>query len=300
MRCFVMINGGTGKSIMATAMMPLLKKKYEEVYVCSPYADVFKACSYVDEAFLPGQPNIYRDLLLDDDVELLCREPYQNARFIRKECHLFEAWAEEWGLELEQDPMTMHPVLDKWDEFAQLLQTYKNMRDGWGDFMIVQFCGGQSPLTPNLQESAYNDHVEGLRRNYYKGAELIKLLKEAYPRTQIVHYALPNEPSYEGTIKVELPYLVYRKACEEAKAVITIDSSLQHLAAGACDKTVVIWGETAPEHFGYYCHRNLREKNIKNTQAYFQPLGSSPTRVPFPEPAAIMQEVQKILTSEDC
>ena len=30
MRCFVMINGGTGKSVMATAMMPLLKKKIRQ------------------------------------------------------------------------------------------------------------------------------------------------------------------------------------------------------------------------------------------------------------------------------
>lgn len=295
MRCFVMINGGTGKSIMATAMMPLLKKKYEEVYVCSPYVDVFKCCSYVDEAFAPGQPNIYRDLLLDDDVELLCREPYQNAKFIKKQCHLYEAWAEEWGIELEEDPMDMHPILDKWDEVSGAVQKYEQMKGGWGKFILVQFCGGQSPLVPKEQAGQYNDHIEGLRRNYYKGQELIDLLHEKYPTYQIVHYALPNEPSYSNTIKVELPYLVYRKACEDASAVITIDSSLQHLASGVTTKAIVLWGETAPEHFGYNHLHNMRCTNIKNTQAYFQPLGSSPTVVPFVKPEEVLAEVEKIL-----
>lgn len=291
MRCFVMINGGTGKSIMATAMMPLLKKKYEKVYVCSPYIDVFKCCSYVDEAFAPGQPNVYRDLLLDDDVELLCREPYQNSNFIKKQCHLFTAWAEEWGIELEQDPMDMHPILDKWDEVQLALQKYAQMRQGWGKFILVQFSGGQSPIA---MQQAYNDHAEGLRRNYYRAQELISMIRKEYPEHMIVHYALPNEPSYPETIKVELPYLVYRKACEDASAVITIDSSLQHLAAGASDKRIVIWGETAPEHFGYTDQVNLR-KSVKNTQAYFQPLGSSPIEVPFATPQEVMDELKKML-----
>lgn len=296
MRAFVMVNGGTGKSIMATAMMPLLKKKYEEVYVCSPYADVFKCCSYVDEAFVPGMPNLYRDILLDDDVELLCREPYNNSRFIKKEIHLFEAWAEEWGVELEEDPMDMHPILDNWAEFDPVLKSYNDKKGGWGDFIIVQFCGGQSPLTPKEQVGQYNDHVEGIRRNYYKGQEVINLLKEKYPSMQIIHYALPNEPTYDNAIKVELPYIVYRKACQDAKAVITIDSSLQHLASGVNDKVIVLWGETAPEHFGYNGNVNMRVKGIKNTQPYFQPLGASPSRVPFVEPEEIIEAVDKLIS----
>ena len=298
MRCFVMINGGTGKSVMATAMMPLLKKKYDEVYVCSPYYDIFKCCSYVDEAFQPGMPNLYRDLLCDDDVDLLCREPYNNPHFIKKEIHLFEAWAEEWGIELEQDPMDMHPVLDKWDELQPVLTKYEELRAGWGKFILVQFCGGQSPLVPKEQAGQYNDHMEGIRRNYYKGQELLDLIRAEYPDHQIVHYSLPNEPTYPRTIKVELPYLVYAKACEDAEAVITIDSSLQHLAASKGAKTIVIWGETAPEEFGYNSSKNLRCKGIKNTQPYFQPLGASPARVPFPEPEEVMSALKEILPKE--
>lgn len=298
MRCFVMINGGTGKSIMATAMMPLLKKKYDEVYVCSPYYDIFKCCPYVDEAFQPGMPNLYRDLLCDDDVELLCREPYNNPRFIKKEIHLFEAWAEEWGIELERDPMEMHPILTKWDELQAVHRRYDDMRKGWGKFVLVQFCGGQSPLVPQQQAGQYNDHVEGLRRNYYKGQELVDLIKQEYPEHQIIHYALPNEPSYTKTIKVELPYLAYAKACEEADAIITIDSSLQHLAASTKTPRIVIWGETAPEHFGYASSVNLRCKGIKNTQPYFQPLGASPALVPFPEPEEVITALKEILPKE--
>ncbi len=299
MRCFVMINGGTGKSIMATAMMPLLAKKYDEVYVCSPYVDVFKACSYVTEAIPVGQPNTYRDLLLDDDVELLCTEPYQNGKFIKKQCHLFEAWADEWKIELEQDPMDMHPILDKWDDLDGAVKQYQEAKRGWGDkFILVQFTGGQSPLVDPNQMGQYNEQIEGIKRNYHKGQELINAIHAKYPDYVIVHYGLPNEPTYQYTVKMPLPYLAYRKACEDASAVITIDSSLQHLASGVNDKTIVIWGETAPEHFGYNSHHNLRDKHIKNTQPYFQPLGASPLRVPFPTVDEVMTELDKLISAE--
>lgn len=148
------------------------------------------------------------------------------------------------------------------------------------------------------QAGQYNDHMEGIRRNYYKGQELLDLIRAEYPDHQIVHYSLPNEPAYPRTIKVELPYLAYAKACADAEAVITIDSSLQHLAASKDAKTIVIWGETAPEHFGYNSSKNLRCKGIKNTQPYFQPLGASPARVPFPEPEEVMSALKEILPKE--
>ena len=160
------------------------------------------------------------------------------------------------------------------------------------NFILVQFCGGQSPL--GLQRDGngnlpmYDDHQEALKRNYYKGQLIIDAIKNKNPDSTIVHFSLPNEPSYNNAVKFEMPYLTYYLLAKAAKAVVTTDSSLQHIATGACKNVTVIWGETRPEHFGYECNKNICAKNVLNSQPYFKPLGISPSIVTMPEPQEIL------------
>ena len=37
MRCLINVDGGMGKNVMLTAILPLVAQKYEEVYIISPY-----------------------------------------------------------------------------------------------------------------------------------------------------------------------------------------------------------------------------------------------------------------------
>ena len=92
-RCLINVEGGLGKNIMLTAILQELKNKkgYEELYVISPYYDVFKCCPAVTDAFPPKQGTLYQELVLDDECDVLWKDPYNNQRFIKKQCHLFEA-----------------------------------------------------------------------------------------------------------------------------------------------------------------------------------------------------------------
>ncbi len=296
-KCIVTIEGGLGKNVMFTALIPELKKKYQEIYVVSPYFDVFKSCSGVTDAFQFGQGTLYQELVLDPDMDVLWKEPYSNQKFIKKECHLFEAWAEELGIKLDKPGMDYKPNLDRIaEEFPQLKQFADQKAQELGKFIMVQFCGGQSPLGPQKDQQGnpipYNDHMEAIKRNYYKGQALIDLLKKEYPDHKILHFALPNEPAYNGAVKIEAPYLVYALLADKADMVVCTDSSLQHLATGRCKKITVLWGETRPEHFGYSCNKNIGAKHVLNSQPYFKPLGVSPSVVRFPEPAEIIKELK--------
>lgn len=299
MKCLINIDGGMGKNVMFTALMPIIAKKYDEIYIISPYFDIFKCCSYVTDAFPPMQGTLYQELGLNEDCDILYAEPYNNKKFIKKQCHLFEAWLEELEIEKPEgfNPMELKPVLDNIaSEFPAIENVVNERVNEIKKFIMVQFCGGQSPLGPQKDQNGnpipYNDHEEGIKRNYFKGQELINLLREKHPDCAIVHYALPNEPSYEGTIKLEMPYLGYHLLAEKAEKVVCTDSSLQHLATGACKDVTVIWGETRPEHFGWNCNKNICAKNVLNSQPYFRPLGMSPSIVNFPKPKEVLETVE--------
>lgn len=305
-KCLINIEGGLGKHVMFTSILKEFKEKkgYDEIYVISSYFDVFKSCSVVTDAFPPMQGTLYQELVLDPDCDVYWKEPYSNQRFIKKECHLFDAWAEELGFKLSKNANEYLPNLDKIEkEFPNLLSLVEEkIKEFNDDFIIVQFNGGQSPLSPMVDEKGnqilYNDKQEAIKRNYFKGQEIINSLKDKYPNTIIVHFALPNEPTYENSVKLQLPYLAYRLLAINAKAVITTDSSLQHLSTGVNNNITVIWGETRPEHFGYKVNQNIAATNVLNSQPYFKPLGVSPSIVKMPEPDIIVASV--VGKMDDC
>jgi len=289
-RALITVEGGVGKNVMLTSILPDLAKYYEELYVVSPYVDIFKACSVVTDAFPMGQGSLYQELVLDDECDVLWREPYSNQKFIKKQCHLFDAWAQEYGIELSKPAMDYVPILDQIEKpIPNIDAIVADVKKQLGKFIIVQFCGGQSPVQP---VQGYNDTVEPIHRNFHKGQELIDALKKAYPGRSILHYALQNEPSYEGAIKMVMPYLVYHVLAKYADKIICTDSSLQHMTTGVGADITVIWGETKPEHFGYNCNKNICAKNVVNSQPYFKPLGVSPSIVRMPSVDDIMNVVQ--------
>lgn len=296
-KCLINVEGGLGKNIMLTAILEELKEKggYDEMYVISPYHDVFKCCPAVTDAFQPGLGTLYQELVLDDDCMVLWKEPYSNQCFIKKECHLFDAWAAEFGITLTDKADSYTPRLDNVEkEYPALRKIADEKMAEWNhNFCIVQFTGGQSPLTPQVDQNGnpvpYMNTQEAIKRNYPKGQQVVdELIKKWGPDTTIVHFALPNEPSYDGATKIEVPYLTYHLLASEAKEIVCIDSSLQHLATGVNDNITVIWGETRPEHFGYACNRNVCAKNVLNSQPYFKPLGVSPSIVRMPEPEEVV------------
>lgn len=295
-RCLIAVEGGMGKNVMLTSLMPELHKYYDEIYVCSPYFDVFKGCSHVTDAYPITQgSSIYTELVLDDTCDVLWKEPYSNQSFIKKKCHLFEAWAEEYCITLSKSAMDYIPCLDSIDKLPNVKSITTNVLESIGDkYILLQLSGGQSPLTDFSKGNVpYNNINEGIKRNYPYGQELVDLLVKKYPGYKIIHYALPNEPQYNGCQLIQAPFIVYHELAKHAKAIVCIDSSLQHLSVGTNDNMVVIWGETRPEHFGYsYSGVTNLVSKCQNSQPYFKPLGVSPSIVRYPKPEAIIESLK--------
>ena len=300
MDLYISVRGGLGKNLSFTGVAKWLKdnNKFEHIYVHSPYFDVFECCPAVDGIY---KPNEIRDFIFDakhDNARLVIDNMYQTEEFIYKTINYKDAWLKMLGIEDSIDevkvcvePLTAYPALQNFVD-----QVKKDIKDkGYKDFAIMQFTGGQSPLVqvPNNDwtKVPYDYQNEPLKRHYpiEKAQAFVELYHKANPETAVILYQLPNEPKPQGEFifNYVIPYLTYNLLAREAKEIVTIDSSLQHLTAGLC-KTTVIWGHSLPESFGYEYNNNIIQECRRDDLCYFTELGPSGARVKYITPEELV------------
>lgn len=322
---YINCQGGTGYNIALTHVLADLKKSGEEYYfaVLSPYFDVFESSPYVDAVY---KPNEIRDFIFDaneEGAELIIHRLYDLDGFIKKQLNYTEAWHRlmhlpegehnPYGTSLKSDlkPETRYPnLLDIKSQVLNIIDEKK-----FDDFVIMQFNGGQSPLTrvpagkdkdgkdfPDWSKVPYNYDNEPLKRHYPKedAQAFISLFEKAHPKTGIIMYQLPNEPAFEGNniITMVAPYLMYYLLSKESKCrgIVSIDSSLQHLTAGNC-KAVVLWGHSINasssklicNSFGYSYNTNIIQPCRRDDILYFSALGPSGAKIFYISPNELLK-----------
>jgi hypothetical protein len=292
----IQLSGGVGKHVSFTSLLPLLKEKYDNIYLITPYGDLFFGNPYITKINPIMDRSFYRDVILKDSTRIVMTDPYDHQSFIKKEKHLLGVWGELCGLQIK-DPMNLKTeiYMDENEKFT-VDKVVNEIRESTKDkFIMIQLNGGQSPH--NFEQNhgtEFSFFNEGSKRHYPFDyyVTLIKNLKESFPEHTIIRYGLINEPiPYEvgkmvATMQPAVHYKNYYWLAQYADHVICIDSSLQHMTAGI-KKSVVIWGDTRPEHFGYSIHRNLIEKN-DDTMSYCRPFGESNQKVIFPSPEKVL------------
>lgn len=308
---YINVQGGTGLNLGLASFISYIKtegddngNKDYEFYVASPYFDIFEACPHVDGVYKPQE---LRDLIFDANTyggELILHRLYDMDGFVKKELNYSQAWAKLMNIPFtDTDKGTkVKSYLTPFVKYGALKNFVEQVQKDLNGkkFVIMQFWGGQSPLVqvPNGDWSKVNyDYVnEPLKRHYpvEKATEFVKLYKEAHPDTEIILYSLPNEPNIDGTKKYVFPYLTYYELAKlpECKGIVAIDSSLQHLTAGL-KPSVIIWGHSKPEHFGYSYNRNIEQPCRTNDLLYFSALGPSGAKVQYIEPEELLKEVEE-------
>jgi len=314
---YINVQGGTGLNFGLASFISYIKtegddngNKDYEFYVCSPYFDLHEACPYVDGVYKPEE---IKDFIFDANTyegELVLHRLYDMDGFVKKQLNYSQAWAKlmnipftdtEKGTKVKSilDPYAKYPTLKT--QVDGLLKLIK--QNGFKDYVIMQFTGGQSPLVkvpadqngkPDWSKVPYDYEHEPLKRHYPldKAQKFIELYHEKNPKTAILLYQLPNEPTPDApyVVKATIPYLAYYELAKDAKEIICIDSSLQHLTAGLT-KTTVIWAHSKPEAFGYSYNNNIEQKCRTNDLLYFSMLGPSGAKVEYIEPEELIKEV---------
>jgi hypothetical protein len=245
------IEGGIGKCTAFTALIPKLKEKAgQAIQVYTPYLDCFAFNQDVEMAY-EHSIALHDPRITASDNVLYC-EPYKS-NFIFGKQHIIESYCELFGI--EYDPSMKPKIYTEHlkDRAAEFLKA----KEITGKYMLVQFSGGQTPVgwTPNNQYVSHDPN-----RNYpmYMAQQVIHKLREAYPDVSIIDATLPNEPSYEGSIKFEEHWAVIHELLKGAEGFISIDSCLNHFSPSAEKAGVVLWGSTRWTQFGYTQNANLQ------------------------------------------
>ena len=314
---YINSQGGLGFNLALSHIAKELKENYNKVCVLSPYYDVFEVCPYVDYVY---RPNEIRDFIFDakhDDAKLICERMYDTEDFIYKKLSYADAWRKASGIKIKNNkegsdtkaeltPLKKYPFLK--NEVENTLNQIRSL--GYKDFVIMQFEGGQSPLveipknadgTLDWSQVPTNYDFEPLKRHYpfELAQEFIDLFRKTYPNTAIVMYQLPNEHQYNNTVCPTMPYLgYYELACDEkCRGTVSIDSSLQHLVAGIT-KSVVIWGHSLPQSFGYQYNKNVIQECNRDSILYFSALGPSGAKIDYIEPNELLKIVGEYIMGD--
>src|SRR5210317_2302377 len=239
------VEGGIGKCTAFTALVPKLKE-ISEVQIYTPYIQCFANNPDVKLVLEQSLPIQDPRIMASDNI-YYC-EPYKSNFQFGKQ-HLIESYCKLHDVEFD---VNMKPKLYT----GHLQENVKKWLDknNIEKYILVQFSGGQSPLTYDGNYNNINPN-----RNYqpFLAQQVVNMLLEEYKDTTIINCVLPNEPHYQGTIRCDLHWAQIHELLKGAEGFVSIDSCLQHFSASTGTPGVVIWGSTRWTQFGYSHNKNL-------------------------------------------
>ncbi len=242
------VEGGVGKCVAFTSLIPKLKKK-SEVQIYTPYIDCFAGNPDVKLALEQTLPLQDPRIMASDNIYY--SEPYKSNFQFGKQ-HLIESYCQLHNVDFDT---SMKPKI--------YTDRHKDSVKKWLDeneikkYILIQFSGGQPKW--NYADGVQYQNINP-NRNYqpFLAQQVVNMLLEEYKDTTIINCVLPNEPHYQGTIRCDLHWSQIHEMLKGSEGFVSIDSCLNHFSASAEKHGVVIWGSTRWTQFGYSHNKNLQ------------------------------------------
>jgi ADP-heptose:LPS heptosyltransferase len=287
MNIIFQIDGGLGKSIMATAMVKVIKKRYKNsnLIVVTAYPDVFLNNPHVDKLYRTDQINgMYLKYVKDQDCKVFVEDPYRHSDFITEKHHLFRTWCKIFGLNYGGEQPELYLTQPEIDYFTPFYTLDKPI-------LAIQPNGG--PAEQGFNYSWTRDIPEPTV------LDIINHYKNDYT---IVHIKRQDQKVYPDTMQALDGFRSIAILLQLSKKRLLMDSFTQHLAAAMNVKSTVCWVTTKPEVFGYKLHDNIlanpftKEPLIQNS--VYQPfnLAQDISSIPYNDLREIFN-VNKIVES---
>jgi len=287
MNIIFQIDGGLGKSIMATAMVKVIKKRYKncKLIVVTAYPDVFLNNPHVDKLYRTDQMNgAYLKYVKDQDCKVFVEDPYRHSDFITEKHHLFRTWCKIFGLNYGGEQPELYLTQPEIDYFTPFYTLDKPI-------LAIQPNGG--PAEQGFNYSWTRDIPEPTV------LDIINHYKNDYT---IVHVKRQDQKVYPDTMQALDGFRSIAILLQLSKKRLLMDSFTQHLAAAMNVKSTVCWVTTKPEIFGYKLHDNIlanpftKEPLIQNS--VYQPfnLAQDISSIPYNDLREIF-DVNKIVES---
>lgn len=242
MNIFFQIDGGLGKSIMATAIVKAIKNNYKKskLFVVSAYPDVFLNNPHVEQTFRSDQINgVYLKYIKDKDAKVFVEDPYRNNSFILEEEHLFQTWCKIYGIEYNNESPELYLTQPEIDYFTPFYNTPKPI-------LAIQPNGG--PQNQGFNYSWTRDLPD---------TTVIDIVNHFKDKYSIVHIKRKDQREYADTLVALDGFRSIAILLHLSTKRLLIDSFTQHLAAAMNKPSVVGWVTTNPGVFGYGMHTNI-------------------------------------------
>lgn len=236
------IEGGIGKSIMATAVLKAIKKQYKKanIIVVTGYPDVFIANPNVNKVLKFDQlSGMYEQNIMNKECKVFVSDPYHTSDFITESKHLIQIWCEMFGLQYDGEMPELFLLKAEKEYFEPFYRLDKPI-------LAIQPNGGavNQPLKYSWTRDIPAPIVE----------EVIECYKNDYA---ILHIKREDQLIYPNTLQALDSFRSIMVALSLSQKRLLIDSSAMHIATALNLPSTVAWIGTNPKVFGYGMHKNI-------------------------------------------
>jgi hypothetical protein len=236
------IQGGLGKSIIATAVCKAIKNKYKDcnLIVVTGYPDVFTNLSFVDRVYNYGEETyFYSKYIENQEVLIFNTDPYAYTQHILNKEHLIKTWCDIYGL----DSVGVNTEISI---NSRELQFFNNKYKADKPIMVIQSNGGapQQEMKYSWSRDIPNSIVQQVVDEFHKDYKIYHIRRE-------------DQFSYENTTQLTDSFKGVASVIAMSQKRLFMDSFAQHTAAALQMKSTVLWIVNKPEVFGYVGHDNI-------------------------------------------
>jgi hypothetical protein len=237
------IEGGLGKSIMATAILKVIKKEYKKanIIVVTGFPEVFINNPNVNKVLLQHQAvGMYKNYIENKNAKVFVTDPYSTSDFITESNHLLKIWCDIYGLNYNGELPEIFLSKGEKEYFEPFYRLDKPI-------MAIQPNGG------GLGQALKYSWTRDLPMNVVE--EVVNYFKNDYA---ILHIKRDDQMMYENTIGALDNWRSIAIMLTLSSKRLFIDSSSMHIATALNLPSVVGWIGTSPKVFGYDLHTNIQ------------------------------------------
>jgi FkbM family methyltransferase len=242
MKIIFQIDGGIGKSIVATAVCRAIKTQFpnDELLVITGYPEVFLCNPHVDRTFNFNTLNyFYQDHIAGHQVKMMLHNPYLETDFIGINGHLIEVWCRMFGIRYNGEMPELFLTNRELNFYAHNFRSEKPI-------LLMQTNGGGGNQ-PNKYSWARDLPMSVAQKVVYAFAN----------EYNVVHMRREDQLPLQGATPVHADFRALCVLIVMSTKRLFIDSFAQHAAAALGKPSTVCWIGNTPLQFGYALHTNV-------------------------------------------
>ena len=237
------IDGGIGKSIMATAVCEAIKKQYpkDNLIVISAYPEVFICNPNVDKCLSHNNLNyFYQDYIEGKKVKAFLHNPYLETSHIQQECHLIQTWCEMFGVKYNREVPKLYLSNREINFYTNQYQTEKPI-------FVLQTNGGgaEQPLKYSWMRDIPTQTAQEVVNHFVKDYTIVHIRRE-------------DQLPLQNTMPLTADFRALAVLIQVSKKRLFMDSFAQHTAKALDKKSVVCWIGNKSNVFGYESNINIQ------------------------------------------